>query len=339
MLLLDKNLISLDLSNFGMKNVVVFNGIFQFDINLEKIIWPINPKTGSIKQSCTMFDHCSKLSSIDISSFDFSKVTIMHAIFLDCYNLEKIIFPNKTKNSLVKDFSYVFLNCNKLTSIDLSNFEFSSILDMRYLFYNCTNLNTIIWPKENTTFFSYDVRTFSYMFFNCSSLISIDLSMFYYFNGISDLSYMFSNCKNLKFIKLSGYLDWQAAPVNVYFYFDKVYKAIKTTINNMFLNCTSIKILNLLTININFNIELLPNVNNLEGCLFHEYKSDMIKCSKYMGFFYCGECNNNNKNEYCSKEILGQNYNFFFLGKQGYQMKRDNAFGLIIILILKNMNL
>ena len=322
----NKNLISLDLSNFGMKNVEIFDGIFEFDINLEKIIWPINPKTGVIKQSCTMFYQCSKLTSIDISFFDFSKVTIMHATFADCYNLEKIIFPNKTKISLIEDFSYVFWNCNKITSIDLSNFEFSSIFDMRYLFYNCRNLNTIIWPKENITFFSYNTRSFSYMFYNCSSLISIDLSKFYYFNGITDLSYMFSNCNNLKFIKLSGYLDWQAAPVNVYFYSSHAYMAIKTTINNMFLNCTSIKILNLLTININFNTELLPNISILEGCLFHEYNSDMIKCSKYMGFFYCGECSNNNKNEYCSKKILGENYNFFFFGQTRLSDEKKQCF-------------
>ena len=181
---------------------------------------------------------------------------------------------------------------------------------MSHLFYNCENLNTIIWP-ENSPFKSH-YCSFSYMFYNCTSLISIDLSSSY-FNGVFDLSYMFSNCKNLQYIKLNGYLDWQKGQMTVYYIEIRQYVIIKTATDNIFQNCISLKELNLLSLNINYDNDIF---NNLEGCLFNEYKTEKIKCSKYMGFYYCGECNNNNKNEYCSKEIAGKNYSFFYLHGQ-----------------------
>jgi predicted metal-binding protein len=69
------------------------------------------------------------------------------------------------------------------------------------------------------------------------------------------------------------------------------------------------------------------NKNNLEGCLFNEYKSDMRQYTKYMGFYYCGECNNSNTNEYCSKNIQGKNYNFYYLyGQSDLSFKKRQCF-------------
>ena len=90
---------------------------------------------------------------------------------------------------------------------------------------------------------------------------------------------------------------------------------IKTSTDNMFQNCSSLKELNLFSINIIYSNELFQNIDNLEGCLFNQYNPNMRKCSKYMGFYYCGNCNNHNIDEYCSKEIQGKNYNFdYFFG-------------------------
>ena len=134
-----------------------------------------------------MFLGCSKKSSIDLSNFDFSKVTIMFGLFADCSNLEKIIFP---KNILsVEDISSMISNCIKLTSIDLSNFGFSNIYIMTNLFNRCNKLSRIILPEENSSF-KLNYRVFSKMFKNSYSLTSTDLSIFY-FNGVIDLSNMF----------------------------------------------------------------------------------------------------------------------------------------------------
>ena len=164
------------------------------------------------------------------------------------------------------------------------------------------------------------------MFKNCYSLTSIDLSNFY-FNGIIDLSNMFLNCYNLQYVKLNGYLDWDKGQMNVYYKPHGINVIVKTTIDNIFKNCSSIKELNLLNININYNNELIKNINNLEGCLFNEYKSDMRQYTKYMEFYYCGECNNININEYCSKNIQEENYNFYYLyGQSDLSFKKRQCF-------------
>ena len=304
-----QNLISIDLSNFSFKKTKYIHTFFYICKNLETIIWPNNKENFMIEFNVNMFTGCSKLTSIDLSFFDFSKVTIMNNFFAFCSNLEKVKFPNK-KFSLTRDISSMFYGCNKLTSIDLSNFGFNKTYNMSYLFYNCEKLNTIIWPKE-IFYSSYDYCTYSHMFSNCHSLTSIDLSNFY-IQRISDLSYMFSNCINLQNIKLNGYLDWVNDQVSVYIWYFDSNMTIKSSTNIIFQSCSSLKELNLLSININYNNEFFNNINNLEGCYFHEYNSNMKKCSNYMGFYYCGNCNNDNIDEYCTKEIQGINYNFYY---------------------------
>jgi hypothetical protein len=124
---------------------------------------------------------------------------------------------------------------------------------MTYLFDGCINLTRIIWPEENSSF-KLNYGLFSYMFKNCYSLTSIDLSNFY-FNGIIDLSNMFLNCYNLQYVKLNGYLDWDKGQMTVYYKPHGINVIVKTTIDNIFKNYSSIKKLNLLNININYNNE------------------------------------------------------------------------------------
>ena len=63
-----------------------------------------------------MFNNCKQLISLNLSSFDTSKIT----------NMEKM-----------------FYNCSKITSLDLSNFKTSIVTNMISMFENCYNLNYI----------------------------------------------------------------------------------------------------------------------------------------------------------------------------------------------------
>ena len=156
----------------------------------------------------------------------------MFGFFENCYNLEKIIFPKNIVS--IEDTSYMFRNCKKLTSIDLSNFKFNNIYNMTYLFDGCINLTRIIWPEENSSL-KLNYGLFSYMFKNCYSLTSIDLSNFY-FNGVIDLSNMFLNCTNLKYVKLNGNLDWNKNQITIIYKTTGINVIIKTTVDNIFQN-------------------------------------------------------------------------------------------------------
>ena len=46
-------------------------------------------------------------------------------------------------DSGVTDMSYMFKSCNKLTTLDLSNFDTSKVTNMNYMFNGCRNLTTV----------------------------------------------------------------------------------------------------------------------------------------------------------------------------------------------------
>ena len=64
-----------------------------------------------------MFNECTRLTSLDLSSFNTSKVTCMYGLFN---------------------------NCKKLTSLDLSNFDISEETDISCMFDGCDSLKTVI---------------------------------------------------------------------------------------------------------------------------------------------------------------------------------------------------
>ena len=98
------------------------------------------------------------------------------------YEYKKYFVPSKVGkytirlnfNILMKDCSYMFNNCNSITSIDLSSFNTKEVVDMQYMFSGCTNLIYINLTSFNTS----KVKLMSNMFSYCSSLDSIDLSSF-----------------------------------------------------------------------------------------------------------------------------------------------------------------
>ena len=71
--------------------------------------------------SCyAMFYLSDNIKEIDLSNFDFSKVTLMSHMFRGCTNLEKINF-GQANTSSVEDMQYAFCGCKKLTSIEIIN--------------------------------------------------------------------------------------------------------------------------------------------------------------------------------------------------------------------------
>ena len=71
--------------------------------------------------------------------------------------------------------NYMFYNCGKIRSIDISNFDTSSVTKMSLMFAWSSNLNYVNLSTLNTS----KVISFSSMFNRCSKLISLDLLYFY----------------------------------------------------------------------------------------------------------------------------------------------------------------
>ena len=142
--------------------------------------------------SCSyMFYKYNGTNADFMANLDTSKVTNMSYMFSNCNNLTTIP-PLNTSN--VTNTSYMFYGCSKLTSVPQLNT--SNVTNTSYMFQNCTNLTTI--PPLNTS----KVTTTSYMFSGCTNLTSVpQLNT----DNVTTISYMFENCKKLEKIEISKF--------------------------------------------------------------------------------------------------------------------------------------
>ena len=69
---------------------------------------------------------------------------------------------------------HMFSNCNKLKSIDLSNFKANSLLHIGYMFSGCSSLTSIDFSSFNPN----KLEGIENLFTNCSNLSFIDISTF-----------------------------------------------------------------------------------------------------------------------------------------------------------------
>lgn len=108
-------------------------------------------------------------------------------------------FINKLDTSKVTNMKYMFSNCNKLQTIDLSNFNTSNVTDMSYMFNYCEELS----PLNLSNFDTSKVTNMSNMFYRCRKLTELDVSSFNTSN-VTDMGYMFYNL-TLETLNLSNF--------------------------------------------------------------------------------------------------------------------------------------
>ena len=78
--------------------------------------------TANVTNMSFLFDHCQKLTSLDLSNFNTAKVTNMNRMFSYCSNLKTIYASDKFKTAAVTKSENMFLNCSSLSGdIDWSD--------------------------------------------------------------------------------------------------------------------------------------------------------------------------------------------------------------------------
>ena len=103
-----------DLSNFNFSTAKILKHMFKGNQNLETIKFPNNLKFLLVEDYSRMFEGCSKLTSIDVSSFDTSNVNSM----TDMFN-----------------------GCAELNQLDISKFDMSKVLYINRMFERCPKLS------------------------------------------------------------------------------------------------------------------------------------------------------------------------------------------------------
>lgn len=111
------------------------SGFFRYCNKLENIIGEENLNTSNVTTMNGMFVSCSKLKSIDISSWDMSNVTTLNIMFSNCTNLETVDMQGVDISSVTDTYA-MFNSCKKLEEVDFSGLNTSNIKDVRQMFAN-----------------------------------------------------------------------------------------------------------------------------------------------------------------------------------------------------------
>ena len=169
--------------------------------------------TSEVDDMRSMFSNCTRLETLDLSSFNTEKVTSMQTMFEGSTNLRTIKLPKGFIGSSVTDLNGMFRGCASLTELDLSGSNAEKVKNMGSMFYGCvalSNLNLSGFKTGSLT----DMR---YLFSSCQSLESLDLSGFNTEN-VTSMVAMFSQCTSLRSLDLSSFNTSKVIGMNLMFY-------------------------------------------------------------------------------------------------------------------------
>ena len=139
-----------------------------------------------------MFNGCSALRTLDLSSFDTKNVTNMEYMFHGCPTLETLDLSNfDTKN--VTNMEYMFKGCSALNTLDLSSFDTKNVTNMQSMFKGCSALTTL----DVSNFDTKNVTNMSEMFSSCFGLTTIYASDKFVTTACEFYRDMFAGCTNL----------------------------------------------------------------------------------------------------------------------------------------------
>ncbi len=118
-----------------------------------------------------MFSECSGLKSLDLSSFDLTRAWDISKMFYNCTKLETIKIGDKSKtgNNLNR-LDDMFYGCRKLTSLDLSGIKTSASMVYSPMFLDCDALTDL---NISNFYISNDI---SNELAQCDKLMKLDLS-------------------------------------------------------------------------------------------------------------------------------------------------------------------
>ena len=117
--------------------------------------------------------------------------------FSEFMHLEYIGGLEYLNTSNVTDMRYMFNSCNRLTSLDVSNFNTSNVTDMWAMFGGCNSLTSLDVSNFNTS----KVTLMFAMFAGCSNLTSLNLSNFNTSN-VTNMDGLFESCSSLTAINV-----------------------------------------------------------------------------------------------------------------------------------------
>ena len=160
----------IDLSTIDTSKTIYMGNMFRNNYHLTSLnLSTFN--TSKVTDMRDMFNNCS-LTNIDVSSFNTSNVVYFQGMF-NGYLGETIDVSNFNTGNVVS-MAAMFNNCSNLTSIDISSFNTKKVTDMSNMFRGCSSLTTLDLSNFDTRNLTIMYDMFSIM----SNLTSLNISSF-----------------------------------------------------------------------------------------------------------------------------------------------------------------
>lgn len=99
--------------------------------------------TSECRQMFDAFFRARKLKSLDLSSWDVSKTWNFSCMFQECHSLESINMKDWSVHASRSGMFGMFFDCLSLQSLDLSGFDFTSVVSANKMFGNSQSLSKV----------------------------------------------------------------------------------------------------------------------------------------------------------------------------------------------------
>ena len=192
------------------------------------------------------FEGLTKLETITgLEYLNTAKVTDMYYMFGNCSKLPSLDVTN-FNTAKVTDMSYMFKGCSALTSLDVTKFDTRNVTNMEGMFSSCSKLTSL----DVTNFNTVNVKNMMKMFAGCQALTSLDVTNFNSEN-VTNMNRMFYQCSKLTSLDVSnfntkkvtnmGFMFSYCSTLTTIYVNDKFVIDKVTNGSYMFDNCTNLK--------------------------------------------------------------------------------------------------
>jgi hypothetical protein len=147
--------------------------------------------------SNAMFHNLTNLISLDVASFDTSKVRGMGNMFFGDEKLTTLDLSNFDTRNLT-NMDKMFYGMSNLTSLNISSFDTSKVTNMNSLFYGMVNIENINVSNFDTR----NVTNMNHMFSSMHKLKQLQLPVTFDTANVTDMSFMFAENHKLKTLNL-----------------------------------------------------------------------------------------------------------------------------------------
>ena len=126
--------------------------------------------TSKVESMDSMFEEASGLTNLDLSKWDTSKVTKMNSMFSGASGLTNLDI-GKWNTSQVTNMKSMFYRAKDLTNLDIGKWDTSQVTDMSSMFSGARGLTNLDIGKWNTS----KVTDMALMFFSTKGLTNLDI--------------------------------------------------------------------------------------------------------------------------------------------------------------------